>query len=131
MHPEWIITAAHCIPKFQVEVDDNGQVVRSKQLNLNTLVKRYPEIFDSKRNSDRLIDIFNMTVFVGLHDTNKLENADMRRVSQIVPHPGNFCKIEKFQSMNVNLTYILFYWVFFVIKIMFFRVAKIGNVISS
>ena len=91
MHPEWIITAAHCIPKFAVEIDQDGQIVRSKQLSLVTLEKRYPHIFNNhKRNQHKLVDVFNMTVYVGLHDTNNLDTAVFRRVSRIVPHPGKF-----------------------------------------
>lgn len=53
IHQNWIITAAHCIPKFKVEYEESdGAIVRSKQLSIETIEKRYGKMLDSeeKRN---------------------------------------------------------------------------------
>ena len=49
IHQNWIITAAHCIPKFKVEYqeDTTGAIVRSKQLSIETIEKRYGDILDN------------------------------------------------------------------------------------
>ena len=56
IHQNWIITAAHCIPKFKVEYqEEDGAIVRSKQLSIETIEKRYGDILDDieKRNAVR------------------------------------------------------------------------------
>ena len=45
IHQNWIITAAHCIPKFSVEYkDETGATQRSKQLTIETIIKRYGDV---------------------------------------------------------------------------------------
>ena len=47
IHQNWIITAAHCIPKFSVEYkDETGATQRSKQLTIETIIKRYGDVLD-------------------------------------------------------------------------------------
>lgn len=86
IHQNWIITAAHCIPKFKVEYqeDTTGAIVRSKQLSIETIEKRYGDILD---NIEKRTSLYNMTVFFGMHDMNNGDQAVTRRVSKIITHP--------------------------------------------
>ncbi|CAG5110821.1 Oidioi.mRNA.OKI2018_I69.chr2.g5179.t1.cds [Oikopleura dioica] len=85
---QWVLTAAHCIPKFSVNVtsEDGRSITKSPKLTLPNLEKRFDI---KKRSREELKGVFKMKVFLGVHDSTDegLANAESRDVVDIITHP--------------------------------------------